>query len=321
LVGVVLGVSTPKPTAIDGTSPRVLGARADCRAVTTCTVEWELARSPVRVFAGVSPSDIDRSRPIAVVEDALEVTLPVPTPGRTTYFEIVPRRAKHGPIVTDRFLRLASAPNTRDLGGYGTYDGKHVRWGRVFQSDGLERLSDADRTRLTTLGLRTTCPAATSSPSATASTSSEPSGPSDSSAPVDPSAPTDPPAPSALVDAVIREAAAAVTSRGARERDGALLRSLARGDLPQWVECTLLDSRVGWGAALILTTLGVPRETIVADFLQSTVLGDPPPPERITLDAQFEAVRKRYKTFGRYLGKGLGLNQRTYLKLRKRLLV
>ena len=46
------------------------------------------------------------------------------------------------PIVTDRNLRLTGAPNTRDLGGYGTYDGKRVRWGRLFRSDGLGNLTD-----------------------------------------------------------------------------------------------------------------------------------------------------------------------------------
>ena len=241
----------------------------------------------MRVFAGPSPTDIDRSGPVAVVRDALEATVPLADPQRTTYFEVVPRGAKHGPIVTDPNLRLTGAPNTRDLGGYGTYDGMQVRWGRLFRSDGLDTLTDADRARLAALGVPTTCP----TPSVT------------------------------LVDeATIRAAAAAVTSRASRDRDGALLRTLARDDLPQWVQCTLLDDRTGWGAALILTTLGVPRETVVANYLQSTALGDPPPPQREYLDTAFESIRKRYKTFGKYLVKGLDLNERTYLRLRKRLL-
>ena len=65
-----------------------------------------------------------------------------------------------------------------------------------------------------------------------------------------------------------------------------------------------------------------------ASYLQGTTLGGPlsitgvpsPPPKREYLDAGFEAVRKRYKTFGKYLVKGLGLNERTYLQMRKRLL-
>ena len=74
------------------------------------------------MFAGLAPTDIDRTHPVAVVRDALEVTVPVPDPQRTTYFEVVPRRAKHGPIVADPNLHLAGAPNTRDLGGYATHD-------------------------------------------------------------------------------------------------------------------------------------------------------------------------------------------------------
>lgn len=239
---------------------------------------------------------------MAVVRDGLEVTVPVPDPQRATYFEVVPRRAKHGPIVTDRNLALTGAPNTRDLGGYGTYDGQQVRWGRLFRSDGLGALTDADRALLAVLGLPTTCPTPPASPAAVSDAT--------------------------VVDASIRAAAAAVTSRDARERDAALLRAVAHNDFPQWVQCTLLDDRTGWGAALILTTLGVPRETIVASYLQGTALGDPPPttgvpsppPKREYLDAGFEAVRKRYKTFGKYLVKGLGLNERAYLQLRKRLL-
>lgn len=270
----------------------MLGARADCGAVTTCTVAWELARQPVRVFAGPSPSDIDHSRPLAVVRGALEVTVPVPDPQRSTYFEVVARRAKHGPIVTDRNLRLAGAPNTQDLGGYRTYDAKRVRFGRIFRSDGLDGLTEADRIRLESLGLPVTC----SAPAAEATN-------------------TD-----LLDDAAIRATAAAVTTRAALEQYGALLRALARDNLPQFVQCTLVGDRMGWGAALILTTLGVPRETIVADYLQSTTLGVVPPPQRAYLDAGFEAVRNRYGKFGTYLVKGLGVNERTYRLLRKRLL-
>src|SRR5262249_14886931 len=143
----------------DATSPRIVGARADCSARVTCTVAWELARAPVRVYAGDTPETIDRSTPVAVVRTGTEATIPVPEPGRPIYFEVVPRRAKHGSVVADRMLALNGAPNTRDLGGYGTVDGKQVRWGRIFRSDGLGALTDTDRERLTALGLPTTCPA------------------------------------------------------------------------------------------------------------------------------------------------------------------
>ena len=247
----------------------------------------------MRVYAGDTPGSIDRSTPVAVVRTGNEATVPIPEPGRPIYFEVVPRRAKHGPVVADRLLALDGAPNTRDLGGYSTIDGHQVRWGRIFRSEGLGTLTDADRARLTALGLPTTCPAN--------------DGAADSSGvPLD--------------AAAIRAAAAAnITDPAIRKAHGALLRGLARGDLPQFVSCTLLDDRTGWPVALVLTTLGVPRETVVGDYLQSNQFRGTPPADRAALDAGFEAVRKKYRNFGRYLVKGLGLDDRTYLQLRKRL--
>jgi protein-tyrosine phosphatase len=289
VVAIVVGLSGPKPTAVDATSPKIVGARADCAATTTCTVAWEIARPPVRVYAGGTPDTIDRSHPVAVVRSGNQAAIPVPDPSRPIYFEVVPRRAKHGPVVADRLLALAGSPNTRDLGGYGTYDGHRIRWGHIFRTDGLGALTDGDRARLAAIGLPSTCPT------------------TGDDAPVD--------------TAAIRAAAVAnITDPARRKEHAALLRELARGELPQFVSCSLLDDRTGWRVALVLSTLGVPKETVVGDYLQSNQLGGAPPADRAYLDAGYETVRKKYKSFGRYLVKGLGLNERTYLRLRKRLL-
>jgi protein-tyrosine phosphatase len=52
-------------------------------------------------------------------------------------------------------LPLEGAFNFRDLGGYPTDDGQRTRTGRLFRSDGLQALSDADVRALRQLGLRT----------------------------------------------------------------------------------------------------------------------------------------------------------------------
>jgi protein-tyrosine phosphatase len=294
VVAVVVGLSTPKPTAVDATSPRIVGARADCSAGTTCTVGWELARPPVRVFAGATPGTIDRSHAVAVVRSGTEVRIAVPDADRPIYFEVVPRRAKHGSVVADRLLALEGSPNTRDLGGYGTYDGRFLRWRRLFRTDGLDTLTDADRTRLAAIGLPSTCRTA------------DADGTGDG-APLD--------------AAAVRAAAVAnVTDPAIRKQHGALLRALARGDLPRFVSCSLLDDRTGWPVALVLSTLGVPKETIVGDYLQSNQFGGTPPADRAYLDAGYETVREKYRSFDKYLVKGLGLDEDTYLKLRERLL-
>jgi protein-tyrosine phosphatase len=161
----------------------------------------------------------------------------------------------------------------------------------MFRTDGLDTLTESDRARLAAIGLPDTC--------ATRATGE--------GAPVD--------------AAAVRAAAVAdITDPAKRVQYDAMLHRLARGGLPQFVSCSLLDDRTGWPVALVLTTLGVPKETIVADYLESSRFDGTPPPDRAYLDAAYEAVRKRYTTFGRYLVKGLGLDERTYLRLRKRLL-
>lgn len=56
-------------------------------------------------------------------------------------------------IVAERRIPLKGAMNFRDIGGYQTTAGRLVRWGRVFRSDGLSRLTDADLAVLSRLGV------------------------------------------------------------------------------------------------------------------------------------------------------------------------
>jgi protein-tyrosine phosphatase len=55
----------------------------------------------------------------------------------------------------DRIVAFEACFNFRDLGGYQTRDGRHVRWGRLFRSDTLHRLTTSDVATLGGLGLRT----------------------------------------------------------------------------------------------------------------------------------------------------------------------
>jgi protein-tyrosine phosphatase len=45
--------------------------------------------------------------------------------------------------------------NFRDLGGYPTAEGRTIRWGRLFRSDGLHRLADNDLEMFAAVGVRT----------------------------------------------------------------------------------------------------------------------------------------------------------------------
>ena len=54
-----------------------------------------------------------------------------------------------------RLIPLQGSFNFRDLGGYAGTDGRMTRWGRLYRSDALHELTDADVVALRDLGLRT----------------------------------------------------------------------------------------------------------------------------------------------------------------------
>lgn len=54
-----------------------------------------------------------------------------------------------------RWWSFSAVFNFRDLGGHAGLDGRTVRWGRLYRSDSLSRLCDADREPFGALGIRT----------------------------------------------------------------------------------------------------------------------------------------------------------------------
>ena len=74
-------------------------------------------------------------------------------PDRRYYFRVVPDGEK-GMVIGERQVHLEGAVNFRDLGGYRSSDGLRVRWGQVFRSDSLARLTERDLMRVERLGLK-----------------------------------------------------------------------------------------------------------------------------------------------------------------------
>src|SRR3954453_6099989 len=54
----------------------------------------------------------------------------------------------------ERLVALEGALNWRDLGGYRTADGRVTKWDRVYRSDGLDQLTDADLDVVAELGIK-----------------------------------------------------------------------------------------------------------------------------------------------------------------------
>lgn len=58
-------------------------------------------------------------------------------------------------VITNRFFKMDSVHNFRDIGGYYTEDGHQIRWGKIYRSGSLSRLSDRDKEEINKLGIKT----------------------------------------------------------------------------------------------------------------------------------------------------------------------
>lgn len=103
-----------------------------------------------KLYAGLSADKIDMEHPIAQGMDSGTFPLNVPDSVRS-YFVIETEEGKA--IVSDRHLPMTGGYNFRDLGGYITTEGKYVKWGKVFRSDDLHSLTDADLRYLSSIPL------------------------------------------------------------------------------------------------------------------------------------------------------------------------
>ncbi|MET9400886.1 tyrosine-protein phosphatase [Kitasatospora sp. NPDC002965] len=136
-----------------------------------------------------------------------------------------------------------------------------------------------------------------------------------------------------------------VTDRIARERFSAVLRLLAApGGAPLLFHCSAGKDRTGWTAAVLLTALGVDRETVFTDYLLTNersaaivasivesfrargLMHEPElllpvfRAERCYLEAAFEEVESGWSGFEAFWTDGLGLDDEVLAGLRANLL-
>ena len=176
----------------------------------------------------------------------------------------------------NRHVPLSGQPNFRDLGGYRTSDGRTVKWGLVYRSGELSQLSDDDVGKLGGLGIKAVVDLR--SPEEV-SARGEGRLPPDARAYPMPIASSDMFAklipmflkgdfsqvPPDLLDKVNR-----MLVREFAEQYAGLLQTLSDpANRPLVFHCTQGKDRAGFGAAMFLSALGVPWETVVEDYLLS----------------------------------------------------
>ena len=230
-----------------------------------------------------------------------------------------------------RVIPLEGCSNLRDLGGYRTADGGRVRTGRVFRGASLANLTDADLAQLATLGIRTVCDLRGVRESERA-----PSRLPGADTPEMVRLPIEPRVGASLRDLLQREeatgedtyallqAAYAAYAGEHLPRYRALFALLLDGRLPLLFHCSAGKDRTGFGAALLLTALGVPREVVMADYLATNRIWRREhalPPEtpdavrdtlltahRPLLEGALDQAIRSYGSAERLLEDGLGLD-------------
>ena len=245
------------------------------------------------------------------------------------------------PETLPRSLLLEGASNVRDLGGWAGADRRRVRFGLVYRAAALSALTEADAQALAATGLRTVCDLR--------GTVEQARGPSRMPGVSTHALGIEPSLGASLRDLAARREATDADVMGLMRaayvayamdwshQYRALFALLLDGDaLPLLFHCTACKDRTGFGAALLLTALGVSADDVQADYLATNRLwrGDSELsallPDNVAkvllrvhpelLDAAFDAVRAEHGSIDAYLEARIGLTAARIAALRARLL-
>ena len=212
--------------------------------------------------------------------------------------------------MNNKLVDLDSTYNFRDFGGYKTKDGKRVKMGRLYRADSLSKLTDDDVKELERLKIRTIIdyrsdderynnedvfvpqavvhvldPIATIAQFAGSGTGGE-----DLSL----EALTE----EKVIEYLSGENLKFVESARGRNVYASMLRLLLETKEGASVQhCTAGKDRTGYGVALTLLLLGVSREDVIEDYLQTNVNLKNKPTALTALDEEDEALIKAMKLF------------------------
>ena len=172
-----------------------------------------------------------------------------------------------------RKLPFTGAHNFRDLGGYKTSDGKTVKWGKVYRSDNLHSLTDEDLLYMERLNLKSVVDFRSDE-----ERNEEPDRLTPDMTPILLPIKFEP---EGVTETLMRDLTFGDLDSSNLLRDFNIIlvkefteeyREFFRhivdnGGEPFVLHCTAGKDRAGFGSAMILTVLGVPREKIIEDYL------------------------------------------------------
>ncbi|WP_030717353.1 tyrosine-protein phosphatase [Streptomyces sp. NRRL S-237] len=259
------------------------------------------------------------------------------------WFDFKPGRGQ-GLRLADRLIKLDGTANFRDAGGYRTSTGQWVRMGEIYRSDALDKLTENDLAKLQRLRVRTVFDLRMED-ERTKAADKVPAGAAYVVADVfagSGSFQTMPRTPDEAVKAMVDAERAMVSGAGGKKAYSQVFEGIERDRARSVLfHCTAGKDRTGWAGATLLTALGVPRETVEADYLASNdyrkaandaILSHLPAQQAAVykplldvrpeyLNAGYDEVEAKYGSFDRYLKDGLGIDARELKELKKDLLV
>ena len=262
-----------------------------------------------------------------------------------------------------RHIRLDGQTNFRDMGGFKTAGGKTVKWNQLYRSGELPRLSDKDVARLEKLGIITVINFLTEDEIKARGEDRLPPDVRQVSLPISGEAEND------LAKVVLEARQTAdfsevpvelnaevhrlLTGDASNNQYATLLRQAADpANRPLVFHCSHGVHRTGTAAAILLSALGVPWETVREDYLLSNYYRKAEIEKRIAelrdlaaknqgvspeqvdmtnikafyilegayIDATQDEILTQYGSMEDYLRKGLGLSNREIQQLRNELL-
>jgi protein-tyrosine phosphatase len=182
----------------------------------------------------------------------------------------------------NRHIELDGQPNFRDIGGYQTVDGKTVKWGQVYRSGRLPKLTNEDVMRIDSLGIKTVVNFLTQTEIEAKGEGRLPKGTNEIFLPIDTEEGTEGLAKEILragetgdfsnIPVEINPTIHRLLINKANKEYAQLLREILNSsNRPMVFHCSHGIHRTGTATALLLSILGVPWETIREDYLLSNL--------------------------------------------------
>lgn len=229
-----------------------------------------------KLFVGNRVRTINLSKPFLEGEGKGTHLLNVPDSTRS-YFQLVTDEGRS--ILAERHLPMEGGYNFRDLGGYKTADGRFVKWGKVFRSDDLHTLTDADLKYLSSIPIITIVDFRSKEEISAAPDRIPESAHNDYAFSISPgnlTAPSDSSAfdLSALKSLDLDSVMTAINIQLVADPESnkvyrKFFKLLEEHRGPLLFHCTAGKDRTGMAAALFLMALGVDEKTVMDDYLLS----------------------------------------------------